>query len=62
MERYQTFGGPYPAAGAMNIDDVIAPDETRGRLIQALESSMARRAEQPSPTQRCGVMPSMPAL
>ena len=57
MEQYQTFGGPYPAAGILNIDDVVAPDETRARLIQALESSMARRTEQPSPTQRYGVMP-----
>ena len=57
MKRYQAFGGPYPAAGILNIDDVIAPEETRTRLIQALELSMARRSEAPSPTQRQGVMP-----
>ena len=57
MKQYQTFGGPYPAAGIMNIDDVVAPAETRDRLIQALETSMARRTEAPMPTQRCGVMP-----
>lgn len=57
MKQYQVFGGPYPAAAIMNIDDVIAPDETRSRLIQALELSMARRTEAPSPTSRQGVMP-----
>jgi len=57
MKQYQTFGGPYPAAGVMNIDDVIAPAETRDRLIQALETSMARRTEPATPTMRAGVMP-----
>lgn len=57
MKQYQTFGGPYPAAGILNIDDVVAPEETRERLIQALETSMARRAQQPEPVRRCGVMP-----
>ncbi len=57
MEKYQTFGGPYPAAGIMNIDDVIDPRETRPRLIQALELSMSRRDEAPRPTRRHGVMP-----
>ena len=57
MQQYQAFGGPYPAAGVLNIDDVVAPSETRARLIQALETTMARRTESPSPTQRCGVMP-----
>jgi acetyl-CoA carboxylase carboxyltransferase component len=57
MKQYQTFGGPYPAAGILNIDDVIAPDETRARLIQALETSMARRTQSPEPVMRAGVMP-----
>ena len=57
MKQYQTFGGPYPAAGIMNIDDVVAPTETRDRLIQALETSMARRTQPASPTMRAGVMP-----
>jgi len=57
MTKYQTFGGPYPAAGVLNIDDVIAPSETRGRLIQALETSMARRSRTPGPAMRAGVMP-----
>ena len=57
MKKYQTFGGPYPAAGVLNIDDVIAPGETRGRLIQALETSMARRSRTPGPAMRAGVMP-----
>ena len=57
MKKYQTFGGPYPAAAVMNIDDVIAPEETRERLIQALELSLARRTEAASPAWRQGVMP-----
>lgn len=57
MKQYQTFGGPYPAAGVMNIDDVVAPEETRERLIQALETSMARRSEAPGRAMRAGVMP-----
>ena len=57
MKQYQTFGGPYPAAAIMNIDDVIAPEETRERLIQALETTMARRTQAPEPNLRAGVMP-----
>ena len=57
MAQYQTFGGPYPAAGVLNIDDVVAPSETRARLIQALETTMARRSEAPGPVLRAGVMP-----
>ena len=57
MKQYQTFGGPYPAAGVMNIDDVVAPEETRERLIQALETTMARRTQAPEPNLRAGVMP-----
>jgi acetyl-CoA carboxylase carboxyltransferase component len=37
MDEYgQKFAGPYPAATAGHIDDVIAPSETRPRLIAAL--------------------------
>lgn len=57
MQQYAAFSGPYPAAGIMNIDDVIDPRETRPRLIQALELSMARRTEAVSPNLRHGVMP-----
>lgn len=57
MEKYSAYSGPLPAAGMMNIDDVIDPRETRAKLIQALELSMARRTEAPSPTIRKGVMP-----
>ena len=57
IQQYAAFSGPYPAAGIMNIDDVIEPRETRPRLIQALQLSMARRAEAVSPTVRHGVMP-----
>lgn len=59
MQNYSAFGGPYPAAGTLNIDDVIDPRETRSRLIQALEISMARREgnSRPEPTLRHGVMP-----
>ena len=57
MQQYQAFGGPYPAAGVLNIDDVIAPNETRDRLIQALETTLARRTQAPEPNCRAGVMP-----
>lgn len=57
MQKYSAFAGPYPAAATLNIDDVIAPDETRRRLIRALELSMARRNKAPAPQTRHGVMP-----
>lgn len=57
MKDYSALSGPYPAAGLLNIDDVISPAETRSRLIQALEVSLARRSKAPSPTERHGIMP-----
>ena len=57
LERYSEYAGPYPAAGIFNIDDVITPDETRPRLIQALETSMSRRVAPASLTRRHGIMP-----
>lgn len=56
-QQYAAFSGPYPAAGIFNIDEVIDPQETRPRLIQALELTMARRSEAASPRPRYGVMP-----
>ncbi len=57
IEQYSAFGGPYPAAATNNIDEIIAPHETRTRLIQALELSLSRRQEAAKPTVKYGVMP-----
>ena len=57
LAQYQTFNGPYMAAATMNIDDVIAPAETRIRLVSALELSMTRRSQSPQRVLRAGVMP-----
>jgi acetyl-CoA carboxylase carboxyltransferase component len=54
---YQTYSGPFPAAGSFNIDDIIDPRETRPRIIRALELSLNRRSEPPSPCMRHGVIP-----
>ncbi len=54
---YMTYAGPYPAAGSFNIDDVIDPRDTRPRIIHALEMTLNRRTEPPSPAMRHGVMP-----
>ena len=57
VEDYSRFSGVYPAAGLMNIDDVIDPRETRPRLIRALELAVTRRSVRPEPAMRHGVMP-----
>ena len=57
VEEYSRFSGVYPAAAAMNIDDVIDPRETRPRLIRALELALSRRSARPEPALRHGVMP-----
>ena len=56
MKRHHAFGGPYRVAGIFNIDDVVAPNETRARLIHALELTMSRRTEVVQPTLRSRVM------
>ena len=46
-EYRQKFAGPYPAATAGHIDDVIAPSETRPRLIAALRLLRDKQASLP---------------
>jgi acetyl-CoA carboxylase carboxyltransferase component len=46
-EYRQKFAGPYTAATAGHIDDVIAPSETRPRLIAALRYLRDKRASLP---------------
>jgi propionyl-CoA carboxylase beta chain len=41
------FANPYSAAERGYIDDVIAPHETRPRLIRALRTLQTKRVEQP---------------
>jgi acetyl-CoA carboxylase carboxyltransferase component len=48
LENYRKeFANPYIAAGRGYIDDVIEPQETRPRLIRALEASLNKRELQP---------------
>jgi len=56
-EKFMKYSGPYPAAGAFNVDDVIDPRETRPRVIRALELAINRRVVPASPAIRIGVMP-----
>jgi acetyl-CoA carboxylase carboxyltransferase component len=55
--KFNKYAGPYPAAGAFNVDDVIDPRETRPRIIEALELALNRRVAPPQPVVRFGVMP-----
>ena len=43
QEYRERFATPYVAAGRGYIDDVIEPQETRQRLIRALEASLEKR-------------------
>ena len=56
-EKFNKYSGPYPSAGAFNVDDVIDPRETRPRIIEALELALSRRVVPPQPVFRIGVMP-----
>jgi acetyl-CoA carboxylase carboxyltransferase component len=55
--QFAEYSGPYPAAGSLNVDDVIDPRETRPRIIRALNLALNRRSASPSPAMRHGVMP-----
>ena len=43
----ETFANPYKAAELGYIDEVITPQQTRPRLIKALETSLSKREENP---------------
>jgi propionyl-CoA carboxylase beta chain len=48
IEDYrERFANPYVAAERGYIDDVIEPQETRPRLIRALEASLNKRELRP---------------
>lgn len=47
-EYREKFANPYVAAGRGYIDDVIEPQETRPRLIRALEAALNKRELKPS--------------
>jgi acetyl-CoA carboxylase carboxyltransferase component len=55
--RYAGGTGPMNAAARFTVHDVIPPNETRGRLLHALELSRVRRSASPAPTPRYGVTP-----
>jgi len=55
--RYAGGTGPMNAAARFTVHDVIPPNETRPRILHALELSRARRSENPTPTPRYGVTP-----
>jgi acetyl-CoA carboxylase carboxyltransferase component len=57
LQRYAMYAGAYPAAGTLNVDDVIDPRETRQRLVLALSLALNRHNEAAAPTRRSGVMP-----
>ena len=46
-EYRRQFANPYLAAGRGYIDDVIEPEQTRPRLIQALKASLDKRETRP---------------
>jgi propionyl-CoA carboxylase beta chain len=49
VEEYrERFANPYIAASRGYVDDVITPDETRGRLISGLESLRNKRDSNPA--------------
>ena len=57
LQEFAALSGPFPAAQAAVIDDVILPEETRAKLIQALEVSLSRRGIDAEQSYRGGVMP-----
>jgi acetyl-CoA carboxylase carboxyltransferase component len=56
IEEYQeTFGGPFEAARKMYVDDVIEPQETRPKVIQALRILQNKKASKVD--KKHGIMP-----
>ncbi|MFA7438229.1 acyl-CoA carboxylase subunit beta [Castellaniella sp.] len=55
--RYKGGTDPFNAAARFTVHDVIAPDETRARILHALDLARSRRSQNPEPTMRHGVMP-----
>ncbi len=57
MDIYNRSSGAFHAAAKANIDDVIDPRETRGRIAAVLSITRNRRSQAPGPVSRRGVMP-----
>lgn len=55
--RFKDGTDPFNAAARFTVHDVIRPDETRRRIMHALDLSRSRRSQSPEPTPRYGVMP-----
>lgn len=55
--RFSGGTGPYNAAARFTVHDVIAPQETRGRILHALSLSRSRRSQNPAPVAKYGVSP-----
>lgn len=55
--RFRDGTDPFNSAARFTVHDVIKPNETRGRIAQALELARSRRAQAPGPVARYGVMP-----
>ena len=55
--RFRDGTDPFNAAARFTVHDVIAPHETRARVVHALEFARNRRSAPPAPAMRHGVMP-----
>lgn len=55
--RYAGGTGPLNAAARFTVHDVIAPNDTRARIVDALALSRSRRTQPPQPTPKYGVSP-----
>ncbi len=55
--RFKDGTDPFNAAARFTVHDVIRPDETRSRILHALELARSRRSQTPAPVPRYGVMP-----
>ncbi|MFQ6076802.1 MAG: acyl-CoA carboxylase subunit beta [Candidatus Bathyarchaeia archaeon] len=58
VEEYrEKFANPYVAASMGYVDQVIEPQETRRRLLEALERLMSKRSIRPGPRTKHGNIP-----
>ncbi|WP_213879383.1 carboxyl transferase domain-containing protein [Pseudomonas sp. dw_358] len=55
--RFSGGTGPYNAAARFTVHDIIAPSETRGRILHALSLARCRRTAAPVPVAKYGVAP-----
>jgi len=55
-EYREEFANPYKAAEHLHIDDIIKPEETRARLVGALEASLDKFVERPP--KKHGIIPA----